>query len=654
MAWPTSPETGLCSLDFAVESSAIDGARGRAPLGVLSNMKMFKLPRRYGAAVVVPAVCAALLSVLTWSPARAADPDAPPTLLDTVVVTATGQPTALGDVLAPVQIITRDQIELAQAGDLAELLRFFAGVELGRNGGPGQVTSVFIRGGESNHTLVLVDGVRVNPATSGGAALQNIAPESIERIEVVKGPRATLYGSDAIGGVINVITRGSAAADGSSVGGSLRGGSFGTIAGAVRGRYNGERLSATLQAEHEKVDGFPALKGFDDDTGYERDSVNADARYRLGAATIGARLWDARGDVEYYGFDADFNRAVVSQQYRNQTGALDVTLPLGERVSSTLQATRTLDRIDQKQSDDRVETRRHALDAALVYALDAHRISTGINLAREDVEALNFGTAIDQRRDIVALRAQDEWQAGRHRAVIGGSLTDYEGFGGRVDGSLDYGYDWRDGTRLLASAGTGFRAPDATDRFGFGGNPDLDPEKARNYELGVQQRLGAHQRADLRVFRSDVDDLINTLCDADFNCTSVNVDRYRNTGVELSYQLTLQQWSAYLSGIHQDPEDRATGDTLLRRARRSAALKLSRRIGRYQAGVDVLASGARQDFGGVRLGGYTLLNLTAGAELTRRCSLQLRVENLFDKDYETADTYRQPERSYYATLRYAY
>ena len=153
-----------------------------------------------------------------------------------------------------------------------------------------------------------------------------------------------------------------------------------------------------------------------------------------------------------------------------------------------LEDPRTLDRIDQKQSDDRVETRRHALDAALVYALDAHRISTGINLAREDVEALNFGTAIDQRRDIVALRAQDEWQAGRHRAVIGGSLTDYEGFGGRVDGSLDYGYDWRDGTRL-PSPGRPRHCKGRPEAVGGGSEPAVAAERPVE-----QHRDGQHQR----------------------------------------------------------------------------------------------------------------------------------------------------------------
>ena len=131
--------------------------------------------------------------------------DATPT--ETIIVTATRTEIPLSDAIVPVTVISREDIELSMAGDLAELLRFQAGIDIGRNGGPGQATSVFMRGTESNHTLVLIDGVRMNPGTLGGAAVQHISPEMIERIEIVKGARSALFGTDAIGGVINIITR---------------------------------------------------------------------------------------------------------------------------------------------------------------------------------------------------------------------------------------------------------------------------------------------------------------------------------------------------------------------------------------------------------------------------------------------------------------
>jgi vitamin B12 transporter len=574
-----------------------------------------------------------------------------PAKLDPVIVTATGQPTSLGDTLAPLLVLTREDIARAQALDLAELLRFFAGVELGRNGGAGAFTSVFVRGGESNHTLILIDGVRMNPATSGGAALQNVAPEMIERIEIVKGPRATLYGSDAIAGVINVITR--RAAQGSAADLSLRGGSENTWDASLHGRWGTERGSVSLQAQHLRTDGFPALAGQTRDTGYDRTSLNLDTQLKLGEATLGARIWDSSGSAEYYGFDpVDFSRIVVEQDYRNQVAAIDASLPLGENLGAQLRASRMQDDIEQQQSDDFVETVRSGVDAELVWTLGAQRISGGAGFVREDVSALTFGSPIDEQRDIVTLRVQDEISAGRHRAVIGASWSDYDGFGTRWDGSLDYGFDVTPTSRAVASAGTGFRAPDATDRFGFGGNADLEPERARNYELGWQQRVGDAHRIDLRLFRSDVDDLINLLCDENFNCTAVNVDRYRNDGVELSYHLRTAQWSATLTGLVQDPVDRSSDSQLLRRARRSAALRVTRSLGIWDAGFDMLGSASRPDFDR-ELPGYALLNLHAGVRLGTATELRLRAENVLDKDYQTASGFNQPDASVYVSLRHS-
>jgi vitamin B12 transporter len=573
------------------------------------------------------------------------------TTLDPVIVTATGQPTSLGDTLAPLLVLTREDIARAQALDLAELLRFYAGIELGRNGGPGSFTSVFVRGGESNHTLVMIDGVRMNPATSGGAALQNIAPEMVERIEIVKGPRATLYGSDAIAGVINVITR--RGAQGTAAEFSLRAGSQATLDASALGRWGDERGSLALHAQHLRSDGFPALAGQAQDTGFDRTSLNLDTQARFGDVHLGARLWDSAGSAEYYGFDpADFSRIVVEQDYRNQIAAIDAALPLAAGLDARLRVTRMQDDIEQQQSSDFVETVRSGFDSELLWTTAVQRISVGAGFVREDVSALSFGDPIDEQRDVLTLRAQDEITSGRHRAVVGASWSDYDGFGTRWDGSLDYGFDLTASARLVASAGTGFRAPDATDRFGFGGNAELEPERARNYELGWQQRLGDAHRIDLRLFRSDVDDLINLTCDENFNCTAVNVDRYRNDGIELSYHLRTAQWSATLTGLAQDPVDRSSNSQLLRRAKRSAALRVTRSLGIWDAGFDVLGSASRPDFDR-ELPGYALLNLHAGLRLGTATELRLRAENVLDKDYQTASGFNQPDASVYLGLRHS-
>ncbi len=592
-----------------------------------------------------------LLGALTVPVIAFAQPTPDPAELEPMVVTATGHPTAAADTLAPLLVLTRAEIERSQASDLAELLRFFAGVELGRNGGTGSTTSVFIRGGESNHTLILIDGVRVNPASSGGAALQNIAPAMIERIEVVKGPRASLYGSDAIGGVINVITRNSA--DGGSAEAQLRGGSYNTWDGSLRGSYAGPRGSISVQAQQLQTDGYAALVDYGKRAGYDRTSLNLDGRLDVGAATVGAQLWDSRGEAEYYGYDSvSFDRVVVAQNYRNQVAAVDARMPFGPGVEGSLRWSQMLDQIDQQRNADFIETDRSGIDGTLTWRHDLHRVTGGLGFIKEKVDAASYGTMVAEDRDLLSLRLQDEVSWGANQVVAGVTWTDYDFFGARWDGSLDYGYAISSNTRIVASAGTGFRAPDATDRYGFGGNPDLEPEAAKNYELGWQQRLGKNQRLDLRIFQSDVDNLINVICDASFNCTAVNVDRYRNQGAELTYTLRDLAWSATLTGLLQDPEDRSTGQQLLRRAKRSAAVKLQRDFGAWNAGLDLLTSSSRPDFGGQQLGGYALVNLLGGLRVNADIDLRLRVENLLDKDYQTAGGYRQQGASLYASISY--
>jgi len=190
---------------------------------------------------------AALLSASSLSLAADISPG------EILIVTATRTPIPLSDATVPVTVITREDIELSLASDLSELLRFEAGIDIGRNGGPGQATSIFLRGTESNHTLVLIDGVRMNPSTIGGAAIQNIAPEVIERIEIVKGARSALFGTDAIGGVINIITR---RADRAYFEGAFGGGSFASQSGHLSGGNRNDSGEFGLNLNWQSTDGY--------------------------------------------------------------------------------------------------------------------------------------------------------------------------------------------------------------------------------------------------------------------------------------------------------------------------------------------------------------------------------------------------------------
>jgi len=569
-----------------------------------------------------------------------------------LVVTANRIPTPLEEVLAPVILIDRDAIERSAAGDVTELLRFHAGLELGRNGGPGQTTAVFIRGAESNHTLVLVDGVRINPGTIGLAALQNIPPSMVERIEVVKGPRSALYGTDAIGGVINVITR-RGADDGWSA--ELGYGDYDTRQASLNGGLATERLEFDLGLSWLDSDGFPTRTVDDTDRGYRNLSGSAQLRADIGPAEVALRHWRAEGTSEY----SDFFLTPVDQDFETSTSALSVAWPVGTAARAEVGVTRLEDRTDQNQARDYLRTVRDSVDAQIDWrASPVHELGTGAVFASEQARSESFGDAMRADTDQLNLFVQDRIGSGPHRALLALGYTDHETAGSAVTWNAEYGYSFVGGTTLYGLAGTGFRAPDATDRYGFGGNPALEPERSLSLEAGLRHRVGGRHALSLAVFRNDIRDLIEfvTLSYEPFEGENRNVAEARIEGIEAAWEYDAAPWRGRVEVIHQDPRNLDTGDVLLRRARNSLSVAVQRTLGPVELGLDVLAAGEREDFGfpePVTLDAYVLANLSARWQVTPSVTLVGRVENLLDEQYELAHTFNTPDRGLYVSLRYA-
>ena len=576
--------------------------------------------------------------------------------LGNTVVTATRTETIMDEVLAPVIVITRKELERSLAPDVASLLQFHAGIDIARNGGPGQVTSVFIRGTDSNHATMLVDGVRINPGTIGGASIQNIAPETIERIEIVKGPRSTLYGTDAIGGVINLITRsytdnGFDAATGY--------GRYDTFLAAASGGFGAEGGELAFSANWLESGGFPARTLDDTDRGYDNTSFTVKGRTQLGAVKLGARYWQASGTSEY----SDFLLAPVDQDFENRMAALDATFAPTERWHARVTVSHIDDEIEQNQADFlgnfvRVQTRRNAADWQNDVRLGEHQLLTaGLLFTQEETLSTESFAPFDEDTHSAMVFAQDRIDVGRHDLLLAAAYLDHETFGTEATWNAEYGIDIASGTRLIAAAGTGFRAPDSTDRFGFGGNPALDPEHSRNYELSLVQRFGERQQLRLSAFRNEIDELIVFVVTdpATFEGRNENVERARIDGVELAYEYDAPTWRLRAEAIAQDPRNLTTDEKLLRRASESVTLAFAKALGAHELGFDVLLSGKREDFGipeQIELDSYALVNLYARFALMRGLSLQVRLENTLDEQYQLASTYNTPDRSVFVAVRY--
>ena len=561
---------------------------------------------------------------------------------DTLIVTATRTEIPLSDATVPVTVISRDEIDLSMARDLAELLRFEAGIDIGRNGGPGQATSMFLRGTESNHTLVLVDGVRINPSTIGGAAIQNISPDIIERVEIVKGARSALFGTDAIGGVINIITR---RADTGYVEGAFGTGSFDSQSGHVAVGDRSALGEFGINLNWQSTDGYAPRIESDIARGYENRSANLYAAREIATSEVSIRHWQSAGNVEYL----DFFLSPVDQDYKNAVTAIGLDTALPGDSSSKLLVSFMEDEVRQAQVPDYVLSKRLSIDWQYSHAFRQHKLTGGLYAVAEDASSLSFGSLFDENTELHAVFVQDQLTVGRHKGFAAVRLSDHENFGRHTTWNVEYAFEINAAWTVNAGLGHAFRAPDATDRFGFGGNPDLQPELADEVQLGLRYAPGNAHSINFEVYANDIDDLI------EFDSQSFtlrNISKAKIRGAELGYEYRGEHFVLRADVLRQTADNALTDTRLLRRAEKSATLSYTQMIGPHRLGLSVLASGDRVDFGAVRLPGYVLANLIGQWQLNERWQVNARLENLFDTEYQTAANYRMQKRSGFLELQY--
>lgn len=578
-----------------------------------------------------------------------------PPNLDPIVVTAS-RGIAAATTLRDATVITREDIESSGALSLGEVLQRRAGIELRATGGPGQPQGLFIRGAGTAQTLVLVDGMRVGSATVGTTSIENIPIELIERIEVVKGPLSSLYGSDAIGGVVQVFTRGkgvphlfASTGYGTDNDWRLSAGLTTVDGGAAFSVSGGARKVDAPSATNERV----AFCHDPDRDPHESTFGNLRASYQMWQGeTLAVEAFGSHGRTEFDG---------CGSGDRN-----DQTIAGARIISSTHFTDYWSSRITLAQGSDKLvihgafpdkfETRQDQVAWINEFNIPGGTVVAGFEALRQKVtsDATAFSTT---RRDTDSVFAgvNQTWAGQRIEASV--RRDDDEQFGARNTGSVGYAIPaWTGGPRVAFTVGRGFRAPTFYDLYGppsefYQPNPGLRPEQSKSREISIRSEGPGAWRWRVTGFDNEIEDLIVYSFP-----TVLNVNRARIRGVEASAEGNWSAWRWQASATFQRPRDEDTGLRLQGRAERFGTVDVSRRFGNWTGGLSVYASSDRFDSANEapesRLPAYAVVDARVRYQVTKMVAVDLAVTNLADRRYETAVGYDGARRGVMLSVRF--
>jgi len=548
--------------------------------------------------------------------------------LNPVVVTATRAPRTADETLASVTVLDEATLRRQDPASITDLLRGQPGVDVATNGSFGKNSSVYLRGTSSKSTVMMIDGIRLRSATDGAPAWQFLDPRMFERVEIVRGPKGSLYGADAVGGVVQLFTPQGEGEPTPRI--SLGGGSFDTrrASASLSGSEGGTRYH--VAASRLDTDGYEIIegegdKGYDNTTGLVRLSHGFD-----NGGEIGLLALRARGNTEFVGGDTD---------YLQQAAGIYGELPLSERWTSRLTLSEARDKSETAAYASVFDTTTRTLRWDNTVWLGPHELVAGTEYLGDDIAGSDTGSGTfeEESRDNVAVFAQALLDFSPMTVQAGVRHDDNEAFGEELTGNLALGYALDDRHTLRASYGTAYRAPTFNELYYpdlgyFAGNPDLEAETSASLEVGAR---GQYARFfwDIAAYETRIDDFI-----ASTGSQNENIEEAQIRGVELSSGVEMAAWTLQAALNYADPEDRDTGNQLPRRASQSLRVDLDRALGDWNLGGSVIAQNHRFDdeANEERLGGFGLLNLRAGWQFAPLWSARLTLDNVFDKKYATA------------------
>ncbi|MDD9338207.1 MAG: TonB-dependent vitamin B12 receptor BtuB [Providencia heimbachae] len=597
---------------------------------------------------------------------------------DELVVSANRFEQPLSSILAPVTVVTREEIDHWQSNTVIDVLRRLPGVDVAQNGGMGQQSSLFIRGTESRHVLVMIDGVRLNQAgISGSSDMSQIPISLVQRIEYIRGARSAVYGSDAIGGVVNIITRRND--DGTTLNAGIGSHGYQNYNGSTQQKI-GENTTVTAAAAYTHTTGFDVeARGFSGDRvqpdkdGFLSKSLWLGVEHQFSSDIVAyarAYGYDNRTDYDaYYDKSADSQvdtRKLYSRTY--ETGLKYHNDKYSTSLMGSYSTTKDYN-YDPKYGQygtfsNLDESKQYNLQWGNNYLLDKGNISTGIDYQRQSIEPSSYTMISDKQ----TLNNTGLYLTGQY-ALIDSVVAEaavrsdhHSEFNWHTTWQSGLSWEFYEGYKLVGSYATAYKAPNLSQLYAYSssiygttvGNPNLKPEESKQWEIGFEGKTGP-LFWQVNAYHNDIDNLIDYKYGYPIS-TYENIGKAEIKGVEWVGEVETGIFHHQVTYQYTDPRDKEKDEVLLRRAKQQVKYQLDWAIYDVDMGLTYQYIGSRYDKMGngqrTKVGGVSLWDLTAAYPVTSHLTIRGKIANMFDKDYETAYGYRTAGREYFLTGSY--
>jgi len=571
--------------------------------------------------------------------------------LEEVITIASKIPQDKSQINITVDLIDKKELKRQAPIDFISILSNSLGIDTSRNGGPGQYSSIFLRGSNSNHTQVKINGVKINPYTAGGASINYLDPNLISFIEIGSGPFSATHGSEAIGGVINISTIEDSKNSFSEI--SLGLGADNYFKKGIQNNWAKNNRSLNLLVLNSSTNGFPTLKNSSIDSGYKNKSFSGSLSYQEGKTNIGISSWVSKGLSEYL----DFFGEPLSQNYKTSAFSLEVDLESDQDNKVSFLLGSSTDFIHQNQYNDlnlNDVTKTNSDNIEVVFSNSPEKslsLVTGFLQENQNVDYSSFGTVF--RKKLKTQSVISEMTKAFENNLLGLKLriTDHETYGVQESWNIsfkkDLNYEWY----VRLSSGVAFRSPNSSELYGFGSNLFLKPETSNGQEIGFEKIVNDTNLSFI-IFKNKIKNLIN------FNYQTYileNIEGSKIGGLEIRYIWKNRPIQGRLLFRYQNPKD-YLGKQLFRRSKKSFSINIYKELNLGTLNLNLSAFDRKKDFGGIILPNYNLLNISLYKKHSNNLSYSIKLENFLDEEYFTASGfngyYQNQGRSLWLNVSY--